>query len=156
MRGGPDALGRTRELGTRAAGRVKDTASSARGQVESAAAGTEATASGALDATGETASDVSDAASASANAAGELGSSADIATEDVARDAKAPEDKPHKARGRAKDAPAKPDRAPVEKPQPKAHADGKANGNSGLSASSQGPVSGNGDAGVGVNASVEK
>ncbi len=85
-----------------------------------------------------------------------MGSSADVAAEDVARDAKAPQDKPRKARHQAKDRPAKADRAPVEKPQPKAHADGKANGNSGLSASSDEPVSGQGDAGVGLDASVEK
>jgi hypothetical protein len=132
LRGSTDALGRTRELGSRAAGRVKDTAESARGQVESAAA-------------------------ASANAAGEAGSSVDVATEDVERDAKAPEDKPHKAKGQAKNAPAKADRAPVEKPQPKAHADGKANGNSGLSAFSDEPsAAGQGNAGVEMNASVEK
>ena len=83
VRGTTDALGRTREIGSRATDRVKSTAASAKGQAESAVAGAEATASGTLDTAVGTAMDATDAVSATADAAGEVGSSADLATEDL-------------------------------------------------------------------------
>ena len=83
LRGTTDALGRTREIGSRATDRVKGTAASAKSQAESAVAGAEATASGTLDSAVGTATDATDAVSATADAAGEVGSSADLATEDL-------------------------------------------------------------------------
>ena len=71
LRGTTDALGRTREIGSRATDRVKGTAASAKGQAESAVAGAEATASGTLDSAVGTATDATDAASATADAAGD-------------------------------------------------------------------------------------
>ena len=70
VRGTTDALGRTREIGSRATDRVKGTAASAKSQAESAVAGAEATASGTLDAAVGTATDATDAVSATADAAG--------------------------------------------------------------------------------------
>ena len=70
VRGTTDALGRTREIGSRATDGVKDSAARAKDQAESAAEGAEATASGALDSAVSTAEGATDAVSATADLAG--------------------------------------------------------------------------------------
>jgi hypothetical protein len=151
LRGGTDALGRTREIGSRVTDRAKDTAASA-------------------DAAGEAGPDVDVAtdhlsSEAAGNVTGDgsgmlgLGSQEAAVAEPVVNDQEPSTPRRDRAKGKRQQPPAskvKPTQEPQPRPQVKAN--GKASGNGGLEASGDGGASANANANASADAyaSVDK